>query len=86
MNPTNNVAEIEQNVDSEFFQMLTMATFIHDSTILESLTKDLMHNYAASIFCAEINQSILSLHITFREERAVSSAFYVLNSAVQVLE
>lgn len=44
MNPTNNVAEIEQNVDSKFFQMLTMATFIHDSTILESLTIDLMHN------------------------------------------
>lgn len=86
MNPMNNVAEAEQNVDSESFRMLTMATLIHDSTIIKSLTEDLMHNYAASIFCAEINQSILSLHRIFREERAVSSAFYVLNSAVQVLE
>lgn len=86
MNPMNNVAETEQNVDNKFFQMLTLATLIHDSTMLKSLTKDLIHNDVSSIFCAEINQSILSLHIIFREERAVSSAFCVLNSAVQVLE
>lgn len=51
MNLMNNVAETEQTVDSEFFLMLTMATLLHDSTTLKSITKDLMHNNISSIFC-----------------------------------
>lgn len=45
----NNVAETEQTVDSEFFQMLTMATLLQDSPTLKSITKEyLMHNNVSS--------------------------------------
>lgn len=52
MNLMNNIAETEQTVDSEFFQMLTLATLLHDSTTLKSITKeDLMHNDVSTVFC-----------------------------------
>lgn len=39
-NLMNNVAKTEQTADSEFFQMLTAATLVQDSTTLKSVTKE----------------------------------------------
>lgn len=66
-----------------------MATLLHDSTTLKTKTKKIYAEFCIQhlqFYYTEINQSTLSLHIIFREEIVVSSAFRVLKNAIQVLE
>lgn len=57
----NNIVETQQAVDSESFQMPTMATLLHNSTTVKSITKDesMLSDLPSILFhYTEINQSI----------------------------
>lgn len=89
----NNIVETQQAVDSESFQMPTMATLLHNSTTVKSITKDesMLSDSPSILFHyteinQSINQSIFPLHIICREGRVVLSASRVFHGAVQGLE